>query len=213
MSVMVEVLPPACGVFAAPVAPAPERRAATPATANPALDLDRLYRECHRQAYSVAWAYLKHEEEALDAVQEAFIKAHRSSHRFEERCRPSTWLYRIVANVCIDRLRRRRARGHAETYDPGEGYEREQDFMGSLLDPHSNVENAEVRKALHDSLARMSDKHRSIIVMREVMGLSYEEIGEALSCPKGTVMSRLFHARRKLRSMLVRRLDIRDLAA
>jgi RNA polymerase sigma-70 factor (ECF subfamily) len=182
----------------------------THATTAPAtgLDLDRLYRECHRQAYSVAWAYLKDEEEALDAVQEAFIKAHRSAHRFEERCKPSTWIYRIVANVCIDRLRRRRARIQAETYDGNEGYPAQGDFSSPMLDPYANVANHEVRRALADSLQRMSDKHRAIIVMREVMGLSYEEIGAKLECPKGTVMSRLFHARRKLRSMLLRRLDI-----
>jgi RNA polymerase sigma-70 factor (ECF subfamily) len=210
MSVMVEVLSPAFGVPAAPRS-APVKARPAPKASAPAvgIDLDRLYRDCQRQAYSVAWAYLKDEEEALDAVQEAFIKAHRSAHRFEERCRPSTWLYRIVANVCIDRLRRRRSRGQSEAYNPAEGYEFEGDFVGSLDDPHSSVENSEVRRALSDALAKMSEKHRAIIVMREVMGLTYEEIGEALDCPKGTVMSRLFHARRKLRSMLARRLDIR----
>lgn len=213
MSVMVEAFSP---VFGAPPVEEPAPKASpvrtAPAPVAVGLDLDRLYRECHRQAYSVAWAYLKDEEEALDAVQEAFIKAHRSAHRFEERCRPSTWLYRIVANVCIDRLRRRRSRGQAEAYNPSEGYEHESDFVGSMVDPHSSVENNEVRKALSDALSKMSDKHRAIIMMREVMGLTYEEIGEALDCPKGTVMSRLFHARRKLRSMLARRLDIRQAA-
>ena len=176
-------------------------------TAAPSLgtaDIATLYRKHRQRAFSIAWAYLKDEEEALDAVQEAFIKAQRNGDRFNGRSSPQTWLYRIVINVCLD-IRRRKSRRpelHVEDVDICEPR------PCSIDCPEKGVEDLELRAAIFDGLHKLSDNHRVVLVLREFSGLNYEQIAELEGCPKGTVMSRLFHARRQLRQLLGRHLDI-----
>jgi RNA polymerase sigma-70 factor, ECF subfamily len=167
------------------------------------LDIASLYRKHRRRAFSIAWTYLKDEEEALDAVQEAFIKAQRSGDRFDGRSSPQTWIYRIVINVCLD-LRRRKSRRpelHVDDVDIVEPRPCSPDC------PEKSVEDLERRAAIYEGLRRLSDNHRVVLVLREFSGLDYEQIAELANCPKGTVMSRLFHARRQLRDFVGRELD------
>jgi RNA polymerase sigma-70 factor (ECF subfamily) len=167
------------------------------------VDIASLYRKHRHRAFSIAWAYLKDEEEALDAVQEAFIKAQRNGDRFNGRSSPQTWLYRIVINVCLDMRRRksRRPELHVEDVDIVEPR------PCSFDCPEKGVEDLELRNAIYEGLRRLSDNHRVVLVLREFSGLNYEQIAELEGCPKGTVMSRLFHARRQLRQLLGRQLD------
>ncbi len=164
------------------------------------LDIEALYRDYRRRAYSIAWAYLKDDEEARDAVQEAFIKAQRSADTFNGRSSPRTWLSRIVVNVCLDMRRHKRRRPESQ-FDEIE-----------VADPHPRdcpergFQDAELRATIEAGLGRLSANHREIIILREVTGLNYEQIAEREGCPKGTVMSRLFHARRQLRAVLGRKL-------
>ena len=183
-----------------------EHRSETPANAAPAagtLDIAALYRKHRHRAFSIAWAYLKDEEEALDAVQEAFIKAQRSGDGFNGRSSPQTWLFRIVINVCLDMRRRksRRPELHVDDIEIVEPRPRSADC------PEKTVEDLELRAAIFEGLRRLSDNHRVVLVLREFSGLNYEQIAELEGCPKGTVMSRLFHARRQLRALLGRHLD------
>jgi RNA polymerase sigma-70 factor (ECF subfamily) len=178
--------------------------AETPAPSLGTADIATLYRKHRQRAFSIAWAYLKDEEEALDAVQEAFIKAQRNGDRFNGRSSPQTWLYRIVINVCLD-IRRRKSRRpelHVEDVDICEPR------PCSVDCPEKGVEDLELRAAIFDGLHKLSDNHRVVLVLREFSGLNYEQIAELEGCPKGTVMSRLFHARRQLRQLLGRHLDI-----
>jgi RNA polymerase sigma-70 factor, ECF subfamily len=168
------------------------------------LDIEALYRGYRRRAYSIAWAYLKDEEEALDAVQEAFIKAQRSADTFNGRSSPQTWLCRIVVNVCLD-MRRRKSRRPEFQVDDVEVV----DPRPSSSDcPERGFQDLELRATIEAGLDRLSPNHREIIILREVTGLNYEQIAQREGCPKGTVMSRLFHARRQLRAVLGRKLDL-----
>lgn len=168
------------------------------------LDIEGLYRRFHRRAFAIAWAYLRDEDDAADAVQEAFVRAKRSIATFNGRSHPHTWLSRIVVNVCLDvrRHRRRRPELHVEDVDAVESP------SCSDATPERSLQAIELRAALAEGLRRLSADHRQVIVMRELSGLDYEQMAIEGRCPKGTVMSRLFHARRKLRHWLGRRLDV-----
>jgi RNA polymerase sigma-70 factor (ECF subfamily) len=163
-------------------------------------DVEVLYKQYHRQVYALAWALLRSEEEALDAVQEAFVKVLRASDRFEGRSTPYSWLYRIVTNVCLDRRRKRRRSREVELNPRIE--QRQAAPPTSACAPAEAFESGQLRQALATSLQRLSREHRSVIVMRELQGLTYEQMARRSDCPQGTIMSRLFHARRKLRTLL-----------
>jgi RNA polymerase sigma-70 factor (ECF subfamily) len=171
-----------------------------------------LYKRYERKVYSVAYGFLRNQEDALDVVQEAFIKVHRYLPNFEGQSSFYTWLYRIVANLCIDHLRRSVRKRDVE-FDDRLRHDGEQEASANLPirnlgDPSAAVKNKEILAAVEDSLEHLTDKHRAVIVMRELQGLSYAEMAKAMNCSKGTIMSRLFHARRNMQKLLKDRLDV-----
>ncbi|MCH9681041.1 MAG: sigma-70 family RNA polymerase sigma factor [Deltaproteobacteria bacterium] len=171
-----------------------------------------LYQRYERKVYSVAYGFLRNQEDALDVLQEAFIKVHRYLPNFEGQSSFYTWLYRIVANLCIDHLRRSGRKRDVEFDDrlrhDGEA-ESATDLtpISALGDPSAAVKNKEILSAVQHSLGQLSDKHRMVIVMRELQGLSYADMAKAMNCSKGTIMSRLFHARRNMQKLLGERLE------
>lgn len=172
-----------------------------------------LYQRYERKVYAVAYGFLRNPEDALDVVQEAFIKVHRYLPNFEGQSSFYTWLYRIVANLCIDHIRRIGRRRDVE-FDDRLRHDKKQESvaadvtaLSNLGDPSEAVRNTEILSAVEESLTHLSDKHRAVIVMRELQGLSYADMAKAMNCSKGTIMSRLFHARRNMQKLLVERLD------
>jgi RNA polymerase sigma-70 factor, ECF subfamily len=171
-----------------------------------------LYQRYERKVYAVAYGFLRNPEDALDVVQEAFIKVHRYLPNFEGQSSFYTWLYRIVANLCIDHIRRIGRRRDVEfddrlRHDKTEDAAAQPTALSTLGDPAEAVRNGEILTAVEESLTHLSDKHRAVIVMRELQGLSYADMAKAMNCSKGTIMSRLFHARRNMQKLLVERLD------
>ena len=167
-----------------------------------------LFDRYHRRAFAVAMGVVKNEDDALDAVQEAFVKVHKNIHKFQGTSSFYTWLYRIVMNVSIDHVRRSSRRKNLDFDERAlhEGSEVVGDsaLVPSLSDP--NPGKAALRRELGDAiqaaLQELPEHHRAVIVLREIEGMSYEEMAEALEVPKGTVMSRLFHARKKMQTAL-----------
>jgi len=153
-----------------------------------------LVRRHERRALAVAIGVLHHREDARDACQEAFLRVFRALDRFDHHAQFSTWLYRIVVNICIDRLRNRSARLVA--LDDVEG------VLAAEDDPARSVEGAQLGGRIGAALARLTPNHRTALVLREVQGLAYQEIAEVMGCSVGTVMSRLFHARKKMQALL-----------
>jgi RNA polymerase sigma-70 factor (ECF subfamily) len=147
-----------------------------------------------RRVFAVALALLKNREDALDIVQETFLRAHRGLEGFDGESQLFTWLYRIAHNLCIDHLRRRRF----ETVQLDERIEvaDERDHLDT--DPVRNIMNDELRGKILAALDKLTPAHREVLMLREVEGLSYKEIADATDCNIGTVMSRLFHARKNL---------------
>lgn len=166
-----------------------------------------LFDRYHKRVYSVAFGVLKNRHDALDCVQEGFVKVHRHLPNFQGSSSFYTWLYRIVMNLAIDQLRRRKTARPVE-FDDGlrrDSHEPGDDAIVSrLLDenPRKAVIRRELLERVQAALAELPEYHRQVILLREIEGMSYEEMAEALDVPKGTIMSRLFHARKKMQEAL-----------
>jgi RNA polymerase sigma-70 factor, ECF subfamily len=143
--------------------------------------------------YALAMRVLGDPDEAEDAVQEAMLKVWRNLPRFERRSSFGTWIHRIAINAALDRRRRRPAIPTAEVDDNRQGDER----MAAET-PERLYARAEAGAVVHRALGRLSVVHGETIRRFEIEGESYADIATASRCPIGTVMSRLYHARRKL---------------
>jgi RNA polymerase sigma-70 factor, ECF subfamily len=167
-----------------------------------------LFERYHRRAYALALGVVRHQDDALDVVQDAFIKAHKYLDKFEGNSSFYTWLYRIVMNLAIDHIRKHRRVRPVELdeqrlEDDGDG------LQPTLLggNPGRALMDKEIRQRIDIALGELSENHRSVLVMRELEGLSYEEMAQAMGCSKGTIMSRLFHARKNMQRRLVDLMD------
>lgn len=160
----------------------------------------------YRRALRVSFGLLKDRHDAEDVVQDAFARVHRRLSEFEGSSAFYTWLYRIVVNLSIDALRRRRRERRVDIEDETA---REALRAGNALWPQYDstrpaheAERRELGRQLAQALGGLPEIHRAVILLRELEGLSYEEIARTLRIKKGTVMSRLFHARRGLQKLL-----------
>jgi len=181
-------------------------------------DLVQLVRRGDREAFrtlveryqhkvtALATGMLRNRDDALDVVQDTFTKAYQSLDRFKGESSFYTWLYRITLNQCIDH-QRRTARMPSAPIESAETPEESPTINAARDDaerddPLQRVHEAEVGQRIRQAISELTPEHRAVILLREVEGLSYEEISRALECPKGTVMSRLHYARRQLQARL-----------
>ena len=164
----------------------------------------KLVERYHRRVVQLALGMTKDPDEAMDIAQETFVKVHRYLPSFKGDSSFYTWTYRIAMNLCLDAQRRR---GRVERVDLEESAEAEIEAAmdppsAALAGPQRQALNAELRDKIEEALAGLSENHRAILILREVEGLSYEELAKVLAIRKGTVMSRLFHARLKMQNKL-----------
>lgn len=154
--------------------------------------------------YNLALRYLGNREDAMDASQETFLRMFRFLSGFQEDSSFSTWLYRICVNVCKDQLARR-ARRNEQPLEYGDGEEDSSpmEIPDERYDPVRLAEGREQRRILTEAIDRLPLPQREMILLRDIRGLSYEEIGQVLSLESGTVKSRLFRARESLRKKLL----------
>ena len=161
-----------------------------------------LVRRHQDRAFNLAYQMVRNREDALDVAQEAFARAFASLQNFKGDASFATWLHRIVVNLAIDSLRRKQ-RGGETSYDDTRAAPGEQEVDPSSPDnPAEALEAKQVRKLLARGIAGLPPAQRAVLVLREIEGMSYEEISRSVGCTLGTVMSRLFYARRKLRQAL-----------
>ncbi len=161
-----------------------------------------LVRRHQDRAFNLAYQMLRNREDALDISQEAFARAYASLSSFKGDASFSTWLHRIVVNLAIDSLRRKERRG-ATSFDDARANPEERVAEHSAPDdPATALETKQVRALLARGIAQLPPAQRAVLVLREVEGMSYEEIARTVGCNLGTVMSRLFYARRKLQQAL-----------
>ncbi|MCB0358699.1 MAG: sigma-70 family RNA polymerase sigma factor [Bdellovibrionales bacterium] len=165
----------------------------------------------HR-VHSVAMGILGNFEDARDITQEAFIKAHRNLGSFRRQSSFYTWLYRITFNLAIDERRKRFRHVEQQTAETEE-FDRAAHVGSHLNEPAPSLASSpdrvfadrELGRAIADAMTELSPEHRAVITLREIEGMSYAEISEVVGCSKGTVMSRLHHARKRLQRALMQR--------
>jgi len=154
-----------------------------------------------RRAYLAAVALVGNREDAMDISQEAFVKAYRAIRRFDPDRPFYPWFLRILRNQCFDWLRKRRARPAGDLVA---------DLPDGRMNPEVLARKDEIREEVWNGVRQLAERDREIIVLRHFQHLSYAEIAETLGIPQGTVMSRLFTARSRLRELLKERLAKED---
>jgi RNA polymerase sigma-70 factor (ECF subfamily) len=158
----------------------------------------------HRdKIYARCYTMLHHEETALDLSQEAWVKAWQRLAQFQGGSSFATWITRITINVCLDQLRKNKTR-QAESIEAlaeeSGGVERQMPVV--TVNPTERLERGELRQKIDEALGKLSDEHRTVLVLHEFQELEYKEIAKTTGVSIGTVMSRLFYARRKLAALL-----------
>ena len=165
----------------------------------------RLFEKYRQRIFGVAYRILHNEDEALDVVQDAFIKAYQSLDGLRGGGSFYPWLRKIACHLAIDGARSRKRRQTVEFDDALHGESPNETFRGSkpvAPAPSDDIEASELNAVILRALDSLTPSHRAVFVLHAVENMSYKEISESLDCPLGTVMSRLFYARRELRSQL-----------
>ena len=172
---------------------------------------DELVHRYDRDVLRIALNILRSSEDARDVYQEAFLKIYRNLPRFRFDCSFHTWIYRIVTNVCLDHLRRRRSRPedqapvHTSNSSgeplPGDFFDRQQETRAEA-DPERRMQGLEIARRISLALERLSRRERMVFVMKHYQGLKLRAIGDALGTTEETVKNSLFRATRKMRVQL-----------
>jgi RNA polymerase sigma-70 factor (ECF subfamily) len=170
---------------------------------------EELVRQYQNKIYALAYRYMGNQEDAYDISQEVFLKAYRSLHSFDGASGFGTWLYRVATNVCLDELRRRKNKIVPLSLDEAvatrDGDEEEREIADKAPPPDILYEKEEFSLYIQKLLEEMKPDQKNVIILRDIMDLSYEEITEVLNCSMGTVKSRLSRARNILKEKLLGR--------
>jgi len=156
------------------------------------------------RVYSMIYGMLRNQEDARDVTQEAFVKAYRNLASFRLEASFYTWLYRIAMNLAIDLTRKRKRRERAG-FDDGIA---QRDGAGGISEVHNEegpgraLERKQLFSQIMTAMEQLPEDQKQVVLLRELEGLSYKEISEVMEIPEGTVMSRLFYARKKLQKLL-----------
>jgi RNA polymerase sigma-70 factor (ECF subfamily) len=163
----------------------------------------------HRdKIFARAYSMMRNEDEALDLSQEAWVKGWQRLHQFQGDSSFGTWMTRIVINLCLDQLRkqkRQRSESLEEIAEESGGVERQMPVV--TVNPTAGLERSELRRRIDVALGQLSHEHRTVLVLHEFEEMEYKEIAKTMGCSIGTVMSRLFYARRKMAVILA---DLRN---
>jgi RNA polymerase sigma-70 factor (ECF subfamily) len=158
----------------------------------------------HRdKLYARAYSMMHNEEEAIDLSQEAWVKGWQRLRQFQGEASFGTWMTRIVINLCLDQLRkqkRQRTESIEAMDEESGGVERQMPVV--TVNPTAGLERGELRQRIDRALGQLSYEHRTVLVLHEFEEMEYKEIAKTMGCSIGTVMSRLFYARRKLAVLL-----------
>jgi RNA polymerase sigma-70 factor, ECF subfamily len=158
----------------------------------------------HRdKLYSRAFSMLRNEDEAVDITQEAWIKIWQRLHQFHGESGFPTWATRVVINLCLDRLRKLKRLPEESVEQLSEDAGGVERFLpADTANPTEGLEQTELRQRLDDAMAQLSPEHRTALILNAYEELDYKQIAARMKCSLGTVMSRLFYARRRLAAIL-----------
>lgn len=162
-----------------------------------------LIEKYQKKVFAIALKMLGNYDDASELAQEALIKVFKSIKNFKEESSFSTWIYRVVTNTCLDELRRRKKRQvvYIDEEITNEDGELKREIADYSTAPESIMEKKELRKAVNEAIMSLSEEHRTVIVLRDIQGMSYEEIAKITKCPEGTIKSRINRARLSLKEI------------
>jgi RNA polymerase sigma-70 factor (ECF subfamily) len=153
-----------------------------------------------KDAYFIALGLVGNRDDALELSQEAFLRAYCNINRLNPKGRFFPWFYQILRNLCFTHLKKAKIR-QQHSVEKMNG-EKNDTAIADSFDPEMVAERNEIRDKIWAAISLLNDKHREVIILRHFHSLSYERISEILFCNKGTVMSRLYHARKRLKEIL-----------
>ena len=163
----------------------------------------KLVTHYYQMVYGLAFGVLNHREKARDVAQEVFLKVFRQLPGFQEQSKFKTWLYRIAVNAAIDEQRKNRPTVSLDSTDESSDEDRAPVVLEDKgPSPRELAGQSELKEHLKRALEKLSADHRAVLTLREWQGMAYEEIADILGVEIGTVMSRLFYARKKLKEIL-----------
>lgn len=175
---------------------------------------ETLVLEYEKNVYNIALRMTGNSEDAVDMTQEAFIKAYNSLQSFRGDSKFSVWLYRIVSNVCLDFLRSKNRRPTVSlSVEDDDGEDAQLDVADESQSPELLLDRKLTRDSVRRGLDSLPPDYRQILLLREIQGLSYDEIAQALSLEVGTVKSRIFRARKRLCTFLIDDGNISDFSS
>ncbi len=164
-----------------------------------------LITQYRQRCFAMIYHMVRNEEDAWDLAQDGFVKAWKSLGNFRGQSGFYTWLYRIMTNVSLDWLRKKHVQG-AQEFDDTIGLRKIEPSAVTapkpVMEPSERIADAEIRQRIDAAIIKLSPEHRAVVVLREIDGLDYQEIADHIGCSIGTVMSRLFYARKKLQALL-----------
>lgn len=175
---------------------------------------ETLVLEYEKNVYNIALRMTGNSEDAADMTQEALIKAYNSLQSFRGDSKFSVWLYRIVSNVCLDFLRSKNRRPTVSlSVEDDDGEDAQLDVADESQSPELLLDRKLTRDSVRRGLDSLPPDYRQILLLREIQGLSYDEIAQALSLEVGTVKSRIFRARKRLCTFLIDDGNISDFSS
>ena len=165
---------------------------------------EQLVTEYEKKVYATAYRFMGSEADAMDMSQEVFIRVFRFLNKFNEESSFSTWLYRITVNVCKDGIKKRSGRSELPLEIPDEDNDTYvNEISDTRYDPSELYEMTELKREIKQGIDTLPQNYREIIIMRDICGLTYEEISRSLELEIGTVKSRISRARERLRKYLL----------
>lgn len=171
---------------------------------------EQLIESYQKKIFNIALRMLGNYDDAGDLSQEVLIRIYKSIGSFKEQSSFSTWIYRITTNVCLDEIRKRKNRKIISLDEEIrlEDGEMKRQIESDEPSPEETAEAKDLKKIVNDAIGKLSEEHRIVIVLRDLQGLSYEEIAEVLKCPEGTVKSRINRGRQALKNILASKREL-----
>ncbi|AUS98714.1 RNA polymerase subunit sigma-24 [Clostridium thermosuccinogenes] len=171
---------------------------------------EQLIEDYQKRVFNIALRMIGNYDDANELAQEVFIRIFKSIKDFKEESSLSTWIYRITTNVCLDEIRKRKNK-NVVSLDEEVKLE-EGDLQRQVEDtrptPDVIAEKNEVRKLVKDAIMSLPEEQRTVIILRDIQGFSYEEIAKIMKCPEGTVKSRINRSRQILRDRLKPKMEL-----
>lgn len=171
---------------------------------------EQLIEGCQKKVFNIAFRMLGNIDDASELSQEVFLKAYKSIKNFKGDSLFNTWIYKVTTNTCLDELRKRKNKKVVSLDEDIEfaGNEIKRQIRDNSPGPEVAVENNELKRVVGDSISMLSEEYKTVIVLRDIHGFSYEEISRIIKCPEGTVKSRISRARQALKKILQQKKEL-----